>query len=193
MSLGPLIIVSGPAGSGKSTILGRLLEEKRWPMRQSVSVTTRPPRPKERPDVDYHFWTKDAFLAEVQAGGFLEWAEVFGNYYGTLEREVTPYRQQGVGVVLVIDVQGWEQVKRRCHDAVSIFVRTSSLEILEKRLRDRKTESPEALQRRLAGARNELARAGEYDFQVINDDLATALAAMRAILEKLFERKIHAG
>jgi guanylate kinase len=118
---------------------------------------------------------------------------VFGNYYGTLCREVEPYCKQGVGALLEIDVQGWEQVKRRYPQAVSVFVRTSTLEVLEERLRKRRTETEEELNRRLDGARLELARAPDYDFQVINDDLNVALASLRAIIAPLFEGKRHAG
>ena len=191
--MSPLIILSGPAGSGKSTIIRRLVEDKTWPLRLSVSVTTRAPRPGEVEGVHYYFRTKEFFLAEIEADAFLEWAEVFGNYYGTLKSEVEPHRLQGIGVLLDIDVKGWEQVRRSCPDAVSIFVRTSSMETYEKRLRDRKTETEAALKRRLEGARLEITRASEYDYQVINDDLATALAEIRAILGPLFERKNHAG
>src|SRR5437764_14115769 len=137
--MGPLIILSGPAGSGKSTIIRRLLEEKTWPLRLSVSVTTRAPRPTEVEGVHYYFRTKEVFRAAAEAGEFLEWAEVFGNYYGTLRNEVQPYRLHGQGVLLDIDVKGWEQVRQKCPDAVSIFVRTSSMETYEKRLRDRKS------------------------------------------------------
>ncbi len=177
--MGPLIILSGPSGSGKSTISRRLLQEKTWPLRMSVSVTTRPPRKNEINDVDYHFWTREAFLAHRDAGEFLEWAEVYGNYYGTLKSEVEPYRTQGVGVLLDIDIKGWEQVRARCPDAVSIFVWTSSMETYEKRLRERKTEAESAIQRRLEGARLEVARAPEYDHQVNNDHLDQALHTMR--------------
>lgn len=191
--MGPLIILSGPAGSGKSTIIRRLLEEKTWPLRLSVSVTTRPPRPGEVEGVHYYFRTKESFKAAVDAGDFLEWAEVFDNYYGTPKREVEGYRLQGMGVLLDIDVKGWEQVRRRCPDAVSIFLRTSSMETYEQRLRARQTETEATLQRRLEGAKLELARAPEYDHQVTNDDLDEALAAIRAIVSPLFERTNHAG
>jgi len=191
--MGPLIILSGPAGSGKSTIVRRLLEEKTWPLRLSVSVTTRAPRPKEVDGVHYYFRTREYFQAEIEAQAFLEWAEVFGNYYGTPRSEVEPFRQQDIGVLLDIDVKGWEQVRKSCPDVVSIFVRTSSMETYEKRLRDRKTETEAALQRRLEGARLEVARAPEYDYQVINDDLEIALTETRRIIGPLFERKTHAG
>jgi guanylate kinase len=185
--MGPLIIVSGPSGCGKSTILRRLLDENAWPMRLSVSVTTRAKRAAEHDGVDYHFWSVPEFLKKKDAGDFLEWAEVHGHYYGTLATEVTPHREKGVGVVLDIDVQGAELVRRRCPDAVSIFIRTSSFETLERRLRLRRTESEDAIQKRLHNARTELARAGEYDRQVINDDLEAALAGMREILHPLFK------
>jgi guanylate kinase len=192
MSHAPLIIVSGPSGSGKSTLLGRLLEDRVWPMRLAVSVTTRAPRPGEVDGVHYHFWSVPDFEKAQGAGEFLESAKVHDNYYGTLCKEVTPYRDQRVGVLLDIDVQGCAQVRERCPDAVSIFLRTSCLEMLEERLRSRRTDSEETIQRRLRNARTELARAGEYDYQVINDDLEIALASLRAILGPLFERSKHA-
>lgn len=185
--MAPLIIVSGPSGCGKSTILRRLLDEKRWPMRLSVSATTRGRRPGEQDGVHYHFWSVADFLKEIEADGFLEWAKVHDQYYGTLVREVKPYREQGVGVLLDIDVQGAEQVRKRCPDAVAIFIRTSRFETLEERLRSRHTESEAAIQKRLRNAGAELARAGEYQYQVINDDLETALVSMRTILGPLFE------
>jgi guanylate kinase len=113
---------------------------------------------------------------------------VFGNYYGTLKSEVEPYRQEGTGVLLDIDVDGWRQVRRQHPEAVSIFVRTSGLDVLEKRLRQRGSETEESIQRRLEGARAELAEAPRYDHQVINDDLEAALAALRRIIRPLFEK-----
>jgi guanylate kinase len=182
---GPLIILSGPSASGKSTIIGRLLAPGDLPLRLSVSVTTRQPRPGETDGVHYHFWTRAQFEAERSAGGFLEWADVFGNYYGTLRREVEPFREQGQGVLLDIDVQGAEQIRLCCPDAVGVFLKTSSLEAYEKRLRGRGTETEEAIRRRLAEARRELERAGEYNYQVINDDLDTAVRNLRAIVRQL--------
>jgi guanylate kinase len=193
MALGPLIIISGPSGSGKSTLIDGLLADRTWPLRLSVSVTTRPRRPAEVDGVHYHFWDREAFLRERDRGGFLEWAEVYGNYYGTLEREVAPHRALGYGVILDIDTKGWEQVKRKCPDAASVFIRTSSIVEYERRLRARHTESEEQIGRRLRAAESELARAPEYDYQVINDDLQAALAALRSILKALFERNRDAG
>lgn len=188
MAIGPLIIVSGPSASGKSTLIGALLEEKAWPLRQSVSATTRSKRPAEIDGVHYHFWTREQFLRERDEGGFLEWAEVHGNCYGTPRREVIPYRAQGIGVILDIDVNGCAQVRRQCPDAVSIFLRTSSMAEYERRLRARGTETEEQIQRRLRSAEAELVRASEYNFEVINDDLQTAQDAMRSIVGPLFER-----
>lgn len=186
--MAPLVIVSGPSGCGKSTLIRRLLEDVHLPLRLSVSVTTRQPRINEQPGVHYHFWGVPEFLVARDAGRFLEWAEVHGNYYGTLENEVTPYRELAMGVLLDVDVQGCDQLKKRCPDAVSIFVRTSHFETLEERLRKRHTESEEAIQKRLRNAHMELTHADKYDYQVINDDLETAVASMRAILGPLFER-----
>jgi guanylate kinase len=190
---GPLIIVSGPSGSGKSTVIGRLLKEGAFPLRVSVSATTRAPRPGEVDGVDYHFWTQENFEEEVRAGAFLEWARVHGNCYGTLRREVEDPRKQGIGVILDIDVQGAAQIRKLYSDAVSVFLRTSCLETYEERLRKRGTEDEASLQRRLANARAELMHAGEYDYQVINDDLAQAVAQLREIVRTPFEKGNRAG
>jgi guanylate kinase len=196
MTKGPLIIVSGPSGSGKSTVIERLLaEESRsaCPLHLSVSATTRAPRPGEIDGKHYHFWTAERFAAAVQAGKFLEWAEVHGARYGTLHDEVDGYRDQGIGVILEIDVQGAASVRKQCADQVSVFLRASSLAAYEERLRKRGTESEDALRRRVAAAQRELDRASEYDRQVINDDLDSAVAELRAIVERQFQGGNHAG
>ena len=193
MGKGPLIILSGPTASGKSTVICRLLACPDLPLRLSVSATTRPKRDYEQEGVHYHFWTRERFEQGVQAGEFLEWATVWGNYYGTPKAEVETYRERGVGVILDIDVQGAAQVRRACPDAVSIFLHAAAgdveeeLQTLEKRLRARGTETEEVMRRRLAGARLELARAGEYDYQVINDDLDRAVADVLRIIKAHWE------
>src|SRR5262245_11074961 len=188
MAKGPLIILSGPSATGKSSVIDRLLAAGDLRLRLSVSATTRPPRPGEKEGKDYYFYAPEQFERELAADGFLEWAKVVGNYYGTLAREVAPYREQGIGALLDIDVQGWEQVKRRCPDAVSIFLLPPSLEVLEQRLRSRATETEAEIQRRLEAARREMDRANEYDHRVVNDNLDTAVAQVRAIIEPLFYR-----
>ena len=189
---GPLIIVSGPSGCGKSTVLARVLENvaaESLPVRMSVSVTTRDPRPADRDSKKYHHWSRVRFEEEIKAGGFLEMAEVHGAYYGTLRNEVEPYRLRGTGVILEIDVKGADQVRWVYPGSTSIFLKDSSMVTYATRLRLRGTEGEEAIGRRLAGAQSELLRAGEYDYQVVNDDLEAAVAQVTAIVRRQFERK----
>jgi len=182
MSLGPLIVVSGPAGSGKSTLIEMALGEFGPRLRHSVSATTRAPRKGELDGIHYHFWTRDRFEAGIAAGEFLEYATVFGkDYYGTPRSEVDPYRKQGMAVVLDIDVQGASQLRRTCPDAYTIFLRTPPGEF-ERRLRERGTETEEAIQRRLAEARVELSRAAEFDRVILNDNLDRAAAELCDII-----------
>src|SRR5260370_39409594 len=114
MKRGPLIILSAPSAGGKSTVIKRLLDDRSLSLHLSVSATTRPPRDGEIDGFHYSFWTSDRFCQELARGGFLEWAEVYGNYYGTPWSEVGPYRAEGTGVLLDIDVQGAAQVRERC-------------------------------------------------------------------------------
>jgi len=193
MPRGPLVIVSGPSGCGKSTLIAGLLADPPGPLRLSVSVTTRDKRHYEQDGVHYHFWDRHRFEEHRAAGEFLEWAEVYGNYYGTPKSEVEPFRARGVGLLLDIDTQGAAQVRRLCPDAVGVFLRTRTPQELERRLRARGTETEESLARRLAGARRELEHLAEYQYQVINDDLATAQAEFRAVVQREMERSGNAG
>jgi guanylate kinase len=171
----PVIIVSGPSGVGKSTVIRRLLQECGLRLRRSVSATTRAPRRAEKDGIDYYFWTREQFQQEVAAGRFLEWAEVVGNSYGTPLGEIDKARQQNCGLVLDIDVQGAAQIRAKMPDCLSIFLSAPSLEEYEKRLRARGTESEESIARRMANARRELDRRHEYTYQVENDDLDAAV------------------
>ncbi len=186
---GKLIVVSGPSGAGKTTVLRRLFQSAPVPLKASVSATTRPPRPGERDGVDYHFLTEEEFNRRRQRGEFLECFEVFGRgyWYGTLWSEVTPSLEAGRWVLLEIDVQGAVAVMERYPQAITIFIRPSSLEELERRLRGRGTESEEAVQRRLGQARRELALADRYDYQVINDDVDQAVREICHILTQTGE------
>lgn len=192
MGKGPLIILSGPSGSGKSTVLRQLLAPGDLGLRMAVSATTRRPRPGEQDGVAYHFWTRERFEREIAAGSFLEHASVHDNYYGTLRSEVEPYREQGIGVILDIDVQGAELVRRLCPDSVTVFLRASSPEAYERRLRARGADDEASIQRRLATARRELERAGDYHYLVINDDVAVAVARLREIVQAQFRGNAHA-
>lgn len=181
---GRLVIVSGPSGAGKTTVLREVFRRRPVPLVASVSATTRPPRPGETNDVDYHFLSQDEFDLLRERGDFIECFEVFGrgHWYGTLRDEVTTGLQAGNWVVLEIDVQGALSVMQRHSDAVSIFVRPGSIEELERRLRGRDTETEEAIRRRLAQARHELALADRYRYQVVNDDLDRAVQEICNIL-----------
>jgi guanylate kinase len=187
MPPGPLIIVSGPAGSGKSTLIHRVVQEGRYPLRLAVSATTRPPRRGERDGVDYYFWTPERFQEELAAGAFLEHARVHGMHcYGTLRSEIDRCRENGHGAILDIDVQGAEQVRRVYPEHVSVFVALPSWEMYEERLRRRGSETPESIARRLQTAREELKRQGEYQHVLYNDDLERAAREFLELLAPFF-------
>jgi guanylate kinase len=182
--IGKLVVISGPSGAGKTTLLKRLYAGSPRPLVTSVSATTRPPRPGEVDGIDYHFLSKEEFARRRQRGEFLECFEVYqrGDWYGTLKSEVTPRLAAGKWVVLEIDVQGTLAVLDQYPGAVTVFVRPSSLAELERRLRDRGTESEAALARRLEVARRELEAADRYRYQVVNDDVDRALKQLSEIL-----------
>ncbi|NBR05223.1 MAG: guanylate kinase [Planctomycetes bacterium] len=183
---GPLIIISGPSGSGKSTLVKELLKDKSMPLEGAISVTTRKMRPFEVDGVDYFFWDKMKFQDGVSKGSFLEWAEVYGNYYGTLISEVDARRTRGIGVVLEIDVQGAGQIRKTGAISKSIFVVPPDMNACEARLRSRGTETEETLAKRLASAKQEMEQAAEYDFKVVNDDLEKAVVKIKDLIRPLF-------
>lgn len=180
------MIISGPSGAGKTTLLQRIFLESSLPLIASVSATTRSPRPGEQQDRDYHFLSREEFARLREAGDFLESCEVYGqgDWYGTLRSEVTPSLAAGKWVVLEIDVQGTISVLRQFADAVTIFVQPDSLAELERRLRDRGTESPAALERRLDVARREMESKSLYRHLVINDNVERAAREICEILNQ---------
>lgn len=179
---GRLVVVSGPSGVGKGTVVRRMLTA-RPDLSLSVSATTREPRPGERDGVHYRFLSDGEFDRLVQEDAFLEWAEVFGRRYGTLEGDVARARAEGRDVILEIDVQGAAVVRERLPDAVLIFLQPPSEEELRRRLAERGTETGEALERRLAEARREMGESSRFDHIVINDDIDRAVAEVLAIIE----------
>ena len=186
---GKLIIVSGPSGAGKTTVLREVFERSSQPLVASVSATTRGARPGEDDGRDYHFLSDEEFQRRREAGEFLECFEVFGRgfWYGTLRSEVLSRLEAGKWVVLEIDVEGTNAIVEQFPEAVSLFVRPSSIDELERRLRARGTEDDETIQGRLAVARKELEAASSYTHHVINDDIEQAVSQMCEILDGLAE------
>ena len=176
-----LFIVSAPSGTGKTTLVERLVRIVPDLVR-SRSYTSRPPRPGEQDGVDYNFVDEGRFAAMVEAGGFLEWAEVFGHRYGTGAEDTERHRRAGRDVVLVIDVQGAQQVRERGVDAVSIFVLPPSYGALEQRLGRRAAADRTRLRGRLEAARREVAASSRYDYRVVNDDIERCVAQLRSIV-----------
>ena len=173
-------MVSAPSGAGKTTITERLRGMNL--VQVSVSHTTRPPRPGEENGREYFFVGRDKFEGMRDNGAFLEWAEVFGNYYGTEKKWVRTRLDAGSNVLLEIDVQGATQIKLAMPEAALIFIRPPSLQHLEERLKKRGLDSHEEVARRLAEAESEMSHAGEYDYVIINDELERAVADARAVM-----------
>jgi guanylate kinase len=178
---GTLFIVSSPSGGGKTSLVKALLEAEPE-VRLSVSYTTRPARPGEVDGRDYHFVTAPVFERMLEAGEFLESAVIYGNRYGTSQKWIERERADGRDVVLEIDWQGAQQVRRLIRQVVSIFVMPPSPQILESRLRGRGQDSEEVVARRLAAAREEISHVSEYEYVIINDDFDRAAQDLRSII-----------
>jgi len=178
---GLLFIVSAPSGAGKTTLVERLVEQTPR-LKMSRSYTSRPSRQGETDGVDYNFVERSRFEAMAARSEFLEWADVFGNLYGTAVADTEQLLASGDDVVLVIDVQGARQVRKRGLPATSIFVMPPSFAVLEQRLRGRSKDTEPAIQRRLQVAREEVASFREYDYIVVNDELTAAVDRLRSIV-----------
>jgi guanylate kinase len=178
---GSLFIVSAPSGAGKSTLVKALLNNVDG-ISLSVSSTTRPARPGEKNGIDYHFVTPEQFDDIRNADGFLEWAHVHGNSYGTSRQRVESQMLIDKDVLLEIDWQGAEQVVRKIHNVVSIFILPPSLEELERRLRGRGTDSEAVILKRLGAAQLEIEQARRFDYVILNDDFNQALLELKSIV-----------
>ena len=178
---GLVFVVSAPAGTGKTTLVRMLVREFDC-IAESVSCTTRPPRSGEIPGEDYHFLSSEEFKAKVAAGDFLEYANVFGNYYGTSSEYVNHQQKAGKHVFLVIDTQGALQLQQKKFPAVYVFLSPPSLDELKGRLQGRKTDSPEVIAHRLNEAEREMNMVHNYDYHIVNDNLENAYIILRSIV-----------
>jgi guanylate kinase len=187
---GPLVVVSGPSGVGKTTLVDALLARGTLKLRRAVTATTRDKRPGEVDEVSYHFWTHERFRDAIARGEMLEYAEVHGrDFYGTPRSEVDLHRAAGRGVILVIDVQGAGQVRAAYPgDNLSIFIAPPTFDELRVRLEGR-NEPPESIRRRLNTAEHELARTDEYDHVLVNGDLTATTDALESIIRTEFTRR----
>ncbi len=178
-----VFIVSAPSGSGKSTLVHRVLEAEQGRLAFSVSWTTRAPRGQEADGHDYRFVSREEFEAAIKRDEFLEWADVFGNYYGTHRSVLDRVAAEGKDLVLDIDVQGARQLKSRLPDAVSVFILAPSRNVLEQRLRARSEDSDEVISRRLMGAVREIRDSDGYDYVIVNDDVERAADVLWSIVK----------
>lgn len=187
---GVLFVVSAPSGAGKTSLCQELVTVVP-DLRHSVSYTTRPPRPAEVSGRDYHFVDEAAFRAMITDGAFLEWAEVYGNLYGTPLALIRQWREQGIDALLDIDAQGAAQIRNQEPEAVSIFILPPTLEHLRRRLEARRADSADEIARRLRKAKDEIKRYRDYTYVVINDDFKSAVHQLEAIV--LAERSRTSG
>jgi guanylate kinase len=193
-----LLIVSAPSGAGKSTLCNHLIE-KFTGMTYSVSCTTRAPRGDEKEGEHYFFLSRDDFMRRVEAGDFLEYAEVHGNFYGTLKQTIDDALSEGRDVILDIDVQGAQQIREACalldeHDPVrrgfvDVFIAPPSMDELRRRLCGRGTDAPEVIEKRLLNAEKEMAGRDAYQHLIVNDDLKTARQELIAFVESEHKKR----
>ncbi|HTN65683.1 MAG TPA: guanylate kinase [Burkholderiaceae bacterium] len=181
-SAGSLFMVVAPSGAGKSTLVNALLAQDPS-IKLSISYTTRAPRTAEQDGREYHFTSVEDFLARRQRGEFLESAEVHGNYYGTSRLQIADRMKAGTDILLEIDWQGARQVKKQFPDAVGIFILPPSIAALEERLQKRGQDEPQVITRRILAAGGEIAHAPEFEYVIINQEFATALSRLTAIIQ----------
>lgn len=181
MNKGTLFIISAPSGTGKGTIVSRILADDPN-IHFSVSATTRAPREGETDGVNYYFKTRDEFLKLIESGGMLEHAEFCGNFYGTPKQPVYDKLNDGHDVILEIETVGAAKVKAACPEAVSIFILPPSIAELRHRLETRATDSAEVIAKRVAEAKAEIEKSYNYDYVVVNDDLETAISEVKAVM-----------
>ena len=180
MNKGMLIVVSGPSGCGKGTVLAEILKSDK--IFYSVSATTRSPRPGETDGVNYYFLTKEKFETLIEEDGMLEYASYCGNYYGTPKKPVEDMLEQGKHVILEIEVQGAMKIMEKCPEAVFVFILPPSLKELERRLNKRGTEAEDVIKKRLSEAAGEIKQAYKYNYAVINGELSEAVDDLKAII-----------
>ena len=183
MSKAKLVVISGPSGTGKGTIIKQVLQRKK-DVALSVSCTTRAPRPGEQDGVDYYYVSKEKFREMIEQDAFLEYESFFDNSYGTPEAPVREKLAAGISVILEIDVKGGMNVKKKAADAEMIFIAPPSMEILKARLVGRNTETAEQIEKRTQRAFDEMKYQNQYEHIVVNDDLETAIQEVIAIIEK---------
>ena len=183
MNKGKLIVISGPSGAGKGTVIKQVLRRKDN-VALSVSCTTRAPRPGEQEGVDYYYVSKEKFAQMIEEDGFLEYESFFDNSYGTPEEPVRKQLAQGINVILEIDVKGGMNIKKKVPEAELIFIAPPSMEILRSRLVGRKTETPDQIEKRTKRAFEEMQYQKQYDYVVVNDDLQQAVQQVIDIIEK---------
>jgi guanylate kinase len=178
---GNLFVISSPSGAGKSSLISALLKQHN-DMQVSVSHTTRAPRPGEEHGVHYHFTDVDAFKQLISENGFFEWAEVFGNFYGTSKQAITEQLEQGIDVFLDIDWQGAQQMRKLVDNIVTLFILPPSKAELEDRLNKRGQDSKEVIAKRMDKAQSEMSHYDEYDFVLINDDFEQTLQQLETVV-----------
>ena len=190
-SEGLLLVISGPAGAGKGTVVNELKKDDN--IRLSISATTRAPRGQEKDGVEYRFLSRESFESMIEEDGFIEYAQYLGNYYGSPKKPIIEWQEQGKDVILEIEVQGCEKVKKIMPECISIFIMPPSMSVLEKRLMGRATETEENILKRMKRAAEELPLAKNYDYVVVNGALEDCVEDVKTIIkaEKLKAKRFH--